>query len=143
MSEAKTSQDHSVLDDLFALDLPPRQFMVMGSGIMDVLGIRKASDVDLVVSPSLYAQLKDQGWNERVASNGSTGIENSVFQAYDHWTDEKTVKKLDELLVDAQWVNGVAYNSLAKLSMYKARRGRAKDFADLLLIYEHLADNSQ
>jgi hypothetical protein len=92
-----------------------------------------------VVSPPLYAELTSAGWSNRVASNGSAGIENGVFQAYDHWTDEDAVKTLEELLIDAQWVDGVAYNSLAKLIAYKARRGLAKDFADILLIEEYKA----
>ena len=128
----------SVLDELRELALPDGSYMVMGSGILEAIGIRKADDVDLVVSDEVYIQLKEAGWEERVASNGSAGIQQGVFQAYDRWTDETTVKKLDELLVDAEWVNGVAFNSLAKLSLYKARRGRTKDFADLVLIQEYL-----
>jgi len=133
-----TEKEYSVLDELKELGLPNGSFMVMGSGILDALGIRKANDVDLVVSSDVYAQLQDSGWSSRVASNGSQGLEHGVFQAYDSWTDETTVKKLTELLPDAEWVNGIAYNSLAKLSLYKARRGLAKDFDDLVRINEYL-----
>ena len=48
--------------------------------------------------------------------------------------DESRVKLLDELLIDAEWVDGIPYNSLAKLSLYKERRGRDKDVVDLELI---------
>ena len=138
MSEHELKKDHSVLGDLFDLNLPAGEFMVMGSGIMDALSIRPAQDVDLVVTDTVYDHLLRQGWDSRVASNGSVGIEHGVFQAYDHWMDESTVKTLEELLVDAEWVNGVPYNSLSKLALYKARRGRAKDFADLVLIENYL-----
>lgn len=137
MSEHYTKKP-SALDALESLHLPEGRYMVMGSGIMEALGLRQADDIDLVVSDDVYEDLRAAGWNDRVASNGSSGIEHDVFQAYNQWTDETEVKKLDELLVDADWVDGVAYNSLAKLAFYKARRGREKDLADLELIQDYL-----
>jgi hypothetical protein len=131
-------EHESILGKLDKLGLPAGGYMVMGSGILDALGIRSASDVDLVVKGEVYAHLKDIGWKERVASNGSPGIEHDIFQAYDHWNDEGVVKTLEELILDAEWVNGRAYNSLAKLSLYKIRRGREKDIADLKLISWYL-----
>jgi len=128
----------SMINKLISLRLPEGSYMVMGSGILDVLDIRRAVDVDLVVSEEVYVYLWEDGWNERVASNGAVGIERDVFQAYAKWDDEGTIKTLNELLVDAEWVNGVAYNSLAKLTLYKVRRGREKDLADLELINKYL-----
>jgi len=138
MSEQNPHNRHSVLDDLAELNLPSGKYMVMGSGILDALDIRPAADVDLVVSDDVYSHLRETGWHDRVASNGSTGIEQGVFQAYNRWSDETVIKTLDELLVDAEWVNGVPFNSLAKLSLYKVRRGREKDLADLELINRYL-----
>jgi hypothetical protein len=131
----------SVLDDLRALELPKRSFMVMGSGILEALHIRQAEDVDMVVSDDMYDWLRASGWTERIASNGSVGIESGVFQAYNQWTDDLTIKKLPELLVDAQWVEGIPYNSLAKLALYKERRGRDKDMVDLELIKKFQREN--
>lgn len=131
-------KEHSVLDELRDLDLPEGSYMVVGSGILDALGIRKAADVDLVVSDDVYNQLLESGWTKRIASNGSEGIEHGIFEAYDHWTDEGVVKKVDELLVDAEWVDGIPFNALARLALYKARRGRDKDLDDLKLIQRYL-----
>jgi hypothetical protein len=139
MTEQNLSKDYSVLNELEKLALPEASYMVMGSGILDALGIRRAHDVDLVVSAEIYAQLLASGWTEKVSSDGHHGIENGVIEAYDDWTDEnETVKTVSELLVDAQWVNGIPFNSLAKLSMYKTRRGQEKDLVDLKLIQQFL-----
>lgn len=138
MVEREPLNETSALDKLFELKLPTGSYMVMGSGILDALGIRRANDIDLVVSDELYKELKTAGWSDRTASNGATGLEHGVFQAYNHWLDETTVKTLDELLVDAEWVGEVPYNSLDKLIFYKTRRGNEKDLADLRLIEEYL-----
>jgi len=127
------------MSELEKLALPEGSFMVMGSGILDALGIREAHDIDLVVSQPLFEQLRKDGWSDKVASDGHRGIEQGLVEAYDDWTDDDgEVKVLSEILVDAQWVNGIPFNSLAKLAVYKARRGQAKDFADLVLINEYL-----
>lgn len=129
----------AALNQLYRLALPDGSFMVMGSGILEALNIRMADDIDLVVRTDTYEHLIGQGWTTRVASNGAIGLESGIFQAYDAWNDEGTVKNIDELLVDAEWVHGVPFNSLAKLALYKKRRGRDKDLADLQLIERYIA----
>lgn len=139
MIEHIPNKDYSVLDELDGLNLPEGEYMIMGSGILDALGIRKAHDVDMVVSDEAYAHLRSSGWADKVSSDGHVGIEYGVFEAYPDWTDDdRVVKKVDELLVGAEWVNGIPYNSLAKLSLYKTRRGQEKDLADLELIQRYL-----
>lgn len=44
----------SLIERIKELRLPEGQFMVSGSGILDVLGIRSAEDIDLLVSPELF-----------------------------------------------------------------------------------------
>ena len=45
------------------LGLPLGQLIVIGSGLLDQLGIRAASDIDLVVSNELFNALKnDNAW---------------------------------------------------------------------------------
>jgi hypothetical protein len=124
----------SALDQLTKLQLPERSYMIMGSGILEALNIRMAEDIDMVVNQEAYTYFLDAGWTERIASNGAKGLERGIFQAYDRWSDEGVVKTLDELLINAEWVNGIPFNSLARLSLYKKRRGREKDIADLELI---------
>ncbi|HEY8886824.1 MAG TPA: hypothetical protein VIM31_05005 [Candidatus Microsaccharimonas sp.] len=139
MTEHIPHEDYSVLSELEKLALPEGSYMVMGSGILEALGIRKSHDVDLVVSDEVYAKLLADGWNEKVSSDGHHGIEQGLVEAYSDWTDDdETVKTVSELLVNAQWVNGVPFNSLAKLSLYKTRRGQEKDIADLALIQQYL-----
>jgi len=79
-----------------------------------------------------------QGWTQETASNGSARLARGIFQVYDSWYDESEVKSLDQLIKDAQWVNGIAFNSLQKLILYKSRRGQAKDLVDLDLIKQYL-----
>ena len=131
-------KEPSVPEQLKALELPVGESMVMGSGVLGALGIREARDADIVVSTRVYAQLREAGWRERVFRSGSIeqfGLEHGCFQVFSDWTDSDGVRKVvEELLSDADIIDGIAYNSLDKLYAYKLRRGLDKDLKDLELI---------
>ena len=42
--------------------LPDGSFMVVGSGLLDTLGIRAAGDIDLLVSHDVFNNLKHQNY---------------------------------------------------------------------------------
>ena len=39
------------------LDIPPDKLVIIGSGVLDVLGLRQANDIDAVVPAELFADL--------------------------------------------------------------------------------------
>ncbi len=42
------------------LNLPTNEYVVIGSGLLDVLGIRKAVDIDIVASRQLFKKLQKE-----------------------------------------------------------------------------------
>ncbi|HRQ86578.1 MAG TPA: hypothetical protein PLY16_00535 [Candidatus Saccharibacteria bacterium] len=138
--ELSKENESNLLEQLKQLELPEGEYMVMGSGILNALDIRAAEDIDMVVSARVYTQLKEAGWSERVFRSGSIeqlGLERGPFQVFSDWTDDDGMRKtVEELLLDADIVDGIAYNSLDKLYAYKLRRGLDKDLRDLQLIDE-------
>jgi hypothetical protein len=54
-----------LIEELKALNLPLGQYIVTGSGTLAALGIRNAADIDIAVTPALYAALRESGeWEE-------------------------------------------------------------------------------
>lgn len=51
-----------IYKEIDQLDLPTGEYVVLGSGILGALGIRAIADVDLLVTPSLFARLRERGW---------------------------------------------------------------------------------
>jgi hypothetical protein len=47
------------------LNLPLGEYCVFGSGVLEIYGIRKAKDVDLLVTENLYNKLKKEGWKRK------------------------------------------------------------------------------
>ena len=59
------------VDKVKALDLPLDQIIVIGSGILDQLGIRPASDIDLAASSDLMKKLSEESsdWIKKFDDN--------------------------------------------------------------------------
>lgn len=118
------------------LNLPADQFVVIGSGVLDVHGIRKAADVDLVASPSLWNSLQSSdGWQRGSLPNGRAKLmHGEVVEAYGQWEQWS----FDELRQDADEIDGILFADLNKVREFKVWRGLEKDMADVQLIDEYL-----
>ena len=128
-----------------ALDLPLDQIIVIGSGILDQLGIRSASDIDLAASSDLMKKFSEESgdWikkfddNQRfyfVKGDGSAEV-------WDGWVFDGQAVSYDDLLDYAVKYDGVRFVDLEFLRKWKSWRGREKDVRDVELIDEWRANN--
>ena len=132
-------------DKVKALNLPLDQIIVIGSGILDQLGIRPGSDIDLAASSDLMKKLSGESgdWlkkfddNQRfyfVKDDGSTEV-------WDGWDFDGQTVSYDDLLDYAVEYDGVRFVDLEFLRKWKSWRGREKDVRDVELIDEWRANN--
>lgn len=69
-----------------ALDLPRKQFVVIGGALLAVLELRQTHSADLVVSDELYEKLRDElGWREYAQDNGKCILNKEGFHAMHRW----------------------------------------------------------
>lgn len=120
------------------LKLPKGEFFVCGSAIMDVLGIRKAEDIDILVSPRLYNELENKGWKKHEKYN--------ILQDKDKICGAKVTLdfmkenySLEEIMPFAVIIDDIPFMSLEMLADAKRQMGREKDLRDIKLIEEYLA----
>ena len=132
-------------DKVKALNLPLYQIIVIGSGILDQLGIRPASDIDLAASSDLMKNLSEKSgdwlkkfdYNQRfyfVKDDGSAEV-------WDGWEFDGQAVSYDDLLDYAVKYDGVRFVDLEFLRKWKSWRGREKDVRDVELIDEWRANN--
>lgn len=74
----------NIPQELATLNLPPNSFVVVGSGILNALGIRESNDIDLIVTPEVFASLEQRGYAES------------------SWPDQKTLA-FNEFEFGTQW----------------------------------------
>jgi len=132
---AMSSREPFVLSKLPELDLQPKQYIVVGSGVLDALGIRKANDIDIVVTPQTYNLLDKMGWEP---AKDSPSLIKDDFEAYLVWDSGDGEPNFEDLMSDHQVIGGFNFVKLSRLLNWKKRVGRPKDSNDVKLIEKYL-----
>jgi hypothetical protein len=115
------------------LNLPPAEFIVEGSGVLDALGIRESRDLDVVVEQSTFEKLERRGFSQRTKDDNpylETG-EIEVWLSFDDMN-------FAELMAEAVQIRGYNFTSLELIKNWKLKRGLEKDKRDLQLIQQYL-----
>lgn len=132
-------------DKVKALNLPLDQIIVIGSGILDQLGIRPASDIDLAASSDLMEKLSEESgdWLKKFDDNQRFYFvkDDGSAEVWDGWVFDGQTVSYDDLLDYAVEYDDVRFVNLEFLSRWKKWRSREKDVQDVKLIDEWRADN--
>jgi hypothetical protein len=123
----------NIVDEVQKLNLPPNSFVVVGSGILGALNIRKSDDIDLIVSDDVFDHLQAQGWQEEGWADQKV-LKRGVFDVGRTWSG----KTVDELLKTSIIIHGIPFLSLYDLREWKQEQARQKDLQDIILIDEYL-----
>lgn len=129
----------NLTEKIKALNFPNDQYVVVGSGLLDVLGIRKAADIDIAVLPQLHRKLYEDGdWKkyekyEKVfLKRGDVDIIPSLS-----WSEYPTTT--EEAIRSAMIIDGIPFMNPQELKKFKQALGRDKDIEDIRLIDNYLS----
>ncbi len=130
-----------ILSRIKALNLPIGQYVVFGSAVMEIYDIRKAKDIDIVVTEDLYKELKKRGWKrkwnfKRVLTCKALNLEGNEAFTNLHWKDYQV--KTEDLVKNAELIEGIPFMSLKDYLFYKKHLPREKDKKDVELIENYL-----
>lgn len=129
-----------LLDAVRGLDLPADEYAVFGSGPLVVRGLREGGDIDLVVTPALYARLRERsGWAVRRRADGGETLGWEDFDVMERLEFPGYVGDVSAMIADAERIDGVPFVRLPELRRFKAALNRPKDHVDLDLIDRALA----
>jgi hypothetical protein len=129
----------NIITKVKKLDLPLGQYVVIGSGIMAQLGLRTANDVDIAVTPDLYATLRASGEWEEAERYGKIFLKKGVLEINPRLDWESYSTTVEVTIASATIIEGVSFMNLNELVKFKRVLGRAKDLADIVMIEAYLA----
>ncbi len=115
------------------LKLPADSFVVLGGGVLSILGIREAKDLDLAVTEDAYKTLLKRGWKEgekyglKAVSRGNVSASVNALVC-GQWVT------VEELLEGSKKIAGIAFMDLAMVKKWKQYTARPKDLRDVRLI---------
>jgi len=126
-----------------ALDLPTGTYLVVGGSCLDVRGIRKSDDIDLVVTPETFALLQSQGWEVDLPFKEKWGRERLKHDCFEVYSDmfiesENRFVPAADVIGRAEMFSGIPFLSLKEFIFFKRENSREKYLADIALIEEYL-----
>ena len=129
----------NIIAEVQKLDLPLGQYVVIGSGIMAQLGLRETNDVDIAVTPDLYAKLRASGEWEEEERYGKIFLKKEAVEINPRLDWESYSTTAEDAIASATIIDGVPFMNLNELVAFKRALGRVKDLIDIVIIEEHLA----
>ncbi len=131
----------NIIEKIKELNLPKDQYVVIGSGVMDILGIRRANDIDLSVTKELHQKLRETGKWEEYENYGKIFLKKDVFEINGELNWDKYKTTTEEVIKTAFLIDGIPFMNTEELIKFKMAFGREKDFKDIELIKEYTENN--
>lgn len=128
----------NIIQKIKELNLPNDQYVVVSSGILDILGIRKALDVDIAVTKDLFNKIKETGEWEEIEKYNKIFLKKEGFDIIPQLNWEKYITTVEEANKSALLVEDIPFMNLDELIKFKTALGREKDIRDIELIKDYL-----
>lgn len=128
-----------VIEIIKRLDLTKDEFVVIGGGVMEALGLRDTHGVDMVVSEAVYRRYRDEhAWHEYIQDNGKRILVHHGYHMMRSWLGDD----LRALLPSSKVIEGIRFMSPSRMIKTKRRLGRKKDLEDVKLLRAYLRDRT-
>lgn len=125
------------------LGLNPNNSIVIGSGILQALGIRKSKDIDIVSTQKIYNSLKKSGKFVISENHGHETLADNLFEIAIDWNVLGKSYSFKDFSSNSIVIDKVRYITLDFL--YKAKKSwidggyaRPKDIEDVKLIERYM-----
>lgn len=129
----------TIFEKVKNLQLPIGQYVVFGSGPLEAHGIRQCRDIDLFITSELYQKLKSEGWEEKEWPDGDGYyLKKDDIEADDTWHYGDYNPAPEEIIADAEMIEGIPFAPLDEVRAWKIAFGRPKDIEDVRLIDDYL-----
>lgn len=123
------------------LNFPIGEYLVTG-GAMAAHGIREAHDLDILVTPKLYRQLKEDGWKvcdcEQCRKTKRFMLKGDSVDILPNYTYGNYDGDVNWLIANADIINGYPFINLSEYIKFKKELNRSKDIVDIELMRAYL-----
>lgn len=146
--EGKIKTMENNKDSLNQFGLTPDNSIVVGSGILSALQLRKSNDIDVIATEEKYKELSSDNHFKEEYSHGRYFLSDGLFEISTGWTIVGKRWDFNSLLDESTIIDGVRYNTVefllnAKSAWVKNGEERPKDVADIKLMEAYLSSIKQ
>ena len=119
-----------IKNKLTILGVSSTEPIIVGSGILDMLGIRPSNDIDLLIGKETFYKIAGHGHEMLQRPDGSEKIEVDDIELMHDWYG----KKVSDAAIKTTVIDGIKFMSIEEVCRWKALLDRSKDQVDILLI---------
>lgn len=124
----------TLLQRVKTLNLPPDDYVVIGSGLLDALNLRESGDIDLVVGERLFIELQQSGKYRTEIRHEQPMLTNDDVEVWGDWKADAPFAVLRD---SAVVIEGVAFANPEIIIKRKSERASLKDLRDIQLLEEY------
>lgn len=128
----------TIFERVKKLHFPLGEYIVIGAGILEALGIRDTHDVDIIVKPELFKKLKESKKYKEEIRWGKEFLIGDTIEIGLKFEWENYSTTIEEAIETATIVEGIPFLNLEETIRFKKAMSREKDFKDIKLIEEYL-----
>ena len=131
----------NIFDKVKSLDLPKDKYIVISGAALEGYGIRKRTDINILVTKDVYRQYKKKkGWKEKTKPSGMKVLEKGLIEiGYDCGGYGGYNSSTEALIQEAVIIQGAPFLSIDELLKQKMAWVREKDKNDIKLIKAYLS----
>lgn len=131
-----------VIEKVKELNFPLGNYVVIGAGLLQVLGLRDTQDVDLAVTNELFEALRKTGeWGER-EKWGKPFLFRDDVEITNQLNWDAYTTTIEHAIETALIIDGVAFLNIEETIKFKAAMGREKDLKDIASLQEYVASRT-
>jgi len=136
-------------ESLQVFGFAPDNSIVIGSGILSALDIRKSNDIDMLTTKEKYKELSESNSFEKKENHGREVLSTDSLEVMTNWIISGKEWNFDNLLAESVIVDGVRYVKLQFLLGVKKAwvaedvQPRQKDIDDIKLMENYEKRNSK
>ncbi|MEI7741769.1 MAG: hypothetical protein WCJ29_04650 [bacterium] len=128
---------NELIDKLRALELPPEDFAIFGSGPMWAHGLHEMHDLDVLARGEAWKKAKANGTLQKaIVSGEKVDFADGLIEVFDTWGPGEW--NVDELIDTAEEFDGIKFVKLANVLKWKRLMGREKDADHVKLIEQYM-----
>jgi hypothetical protein len=133
-----------ISSSLRKLDLNPENSIVVGSGILNALGLRPSHDIDVIATPAKYQKLSSESRFQKQQSHNREILVDELLEIGTDWTVLGKTWTFEDLAENSIVIDNVRYITVefllgAKRGWIEEGAGRPKDFTDVELMEKYLS----
>jgi ABC-type lipoprotein release transport system permease subunit len=128
----------NIQEILRSYSLNPNNSIVIGSGILNALGIRKSNDIDITVKQKTYVRLSELPEFEIKNNSEAEMLTTDILEISTNLPTPKHTYSFKELFDNSIVIDHVRYLKLEFLLIIKKQWNRDKDKKDIRLIEKYI-----